>query len=101
MRTLATCHDRCQDAPQYCRDADRDCLRRLDRCHADVYGTDMQTTGRELRIERVTSDVTLTAIAARMKLSRQALWALERSAVVRPDRAQQYREALRDVKETL
>lgn len=59
----------------------------------------MHTTGRALRIERMTSDVTVTAVAARMGLSRQTLWALERSAVVRPDRAQQYRDALRDVKE--
>lgn len=60
----------------------------------------MPITGRDLRIERVTADVTVVAIAARMGLSRQALWALERSAVVRPERAAQYRKALRDVIET-
>lgn len=65
-----------------------------------LYGTYMPTTGRELRIERVISDITVTAVAARMGLSRQTLWSLERSAVVSPERARQYREALRDVKET-
>lgn len=60
----------------------------------------MQTTGRELRLQRVTNEVTVVAIAARMGLSRQALWALERSAVVKPERAAQYRQALRDVMES-
>lgn len=60
----------------------------------------MPITGRALRIERVTADVTVVAIAARMGLSRQALWALERAAVVKADRAAQYRQALRDVIET-
>lgn len=60
----------------------------------------MQITGRELRLERVTNDVTIVAIAARMGLSRQALWAMERAAVVKPERAAQYRQALRDVMES-
>ena len=57
----------------------------------------MATTGRELRVERLTNDVTLVAIAARMGISRQALWALERAAIVKADRAEQYRQALADV----
>jgi hypothetical protein len=57
----------------------------------------MPITGRDLRVERVTADVTVVAVAARMGLSRQALWALERSAVVKPERAAQYRQALKDV----
>lgn len=56
----------------------------------------MQTTGRELRIERVTADVTATDLAARMGLSRQSLWVLEKSAVVSGERAEQYRRALND-----
>lgn len=60
----------------------------------------MKTTGRELRIQRVTADVTVVAIAARMGLSRQAIWATERAAVVAADRADRYRAALRDVIET-
>jgi hypothetical protein len=35
-----------------------------------------------------------------MGLSRQAIWALERSAVVKTARAEQYRQALRDAIET-
>lgn len=57
----------------------------------------MQTTGRELRLERLAADVTVTALAARMGLSRQTLWSLERAAVVRADRADLYRRSLRDV----
>ena len=57
----------------------------------------MAIPGRELRVERLLAEVSVVAIAARMKLSRQALWALERSASVSPERAQQYRQALRDV----
>jgi predicted DNA-binding protein (UPF0251 family) len=51
-------------------------------------------------VERLTADVTVVEVAARMGLSRQALWALERSAVVKAERAQQYRAALRAVIET-
>jgi transcriptional regulator with XRE-family HTH domain len=54
----------------------------------------MPTSGRELRLERLTADVTVIAVAARMGLSRQAVWAMERSAVVNPDRAALYRRAL-------
>lgn len=60
----------------------------------------MQISGKELRLERATADITVTALAARMGLSRQSLWVIERSAVVSPVRASQYRQALRDVTET-
>lgn len=53
-------------------------------------------SGRELRLERVTADITIVDIAARMGLSRQSVWVFERSAAVDPERARQYREALRD-----
>jgi transcriptional regulator with XRE-family HTH domain len=60
----------------------------------------MPITGRDLRVERRLADVTVVDVAARMGLSRQALWAMERSAVVKPERAAAYREALRAVIET-
>ena len=60
----------------------------------------MPITGRDLRVERRLADVTVVDVAARMGLSRQALWALERSAVVKAERAVAYREALRAVIET-
>lgn len=56
----------------------------------------METTGRQLRLERQAADVTVVAVAAQMGLSRQALWALERSAVVSPERVVAYRRALYD-----
>lgn len=59
----------------------------------------MHISGRELRLERLAADVTVVAIAARMGLSRQTLWALERAAEVKSDRARLYRQALRDVTE--
>ena len=61
------------------------------------YSPAMQISGKELRVERATADVTVTALAARMGLSRQSVWVLERSAIVSPERAAQYRRALRDV----
>lgn len=56
----------------------------------------MAVSGKDLRVERATADITVTDIAARMGLSRQSLWVLERSAIVAPDRVHQYRQALRD-----
>jgi transcriptional regulator with XRE-family HTH domain len=56
----------------------------------------MATTGRELRIERLLAEVSVTDLAARLHRSRQYLWALERMAVVQPEKAAQYRSALRD-----
>ena len=63
----------------------------------------MPTTGTDLKVERVRANVTLIALAARMGLSRQAVWGLERAAVVDSDRAKRYRDALataRDATET-
>jgi hypothetical protein len=57
----------------------------------------MPTSGRDLRIERLMAEVTIVALAARMGLSRQALWVIERQATVDPGRAAQYRSALQDV----
>ena len=57
----------------------------------------MPTSGRELRLTRVTADVTVTALAAQMGLSRQSVWVIERQAVVSPTRVAQYQDALRAV----
>lgn len=52
------------------------------------------TTGTDLKIERVRANVTIIDLAARMRVSRQTLWGVERAARVSPDRAKQYRDAL-------
>lgn len=54
----------------------------------------MQTSGTDLKVERVRANVTIVDLAARMGLSRQALWGIERAAHVAPDRIAQYRQAL-------
>jgi transcriptional regulator with XRE-family HTH domain len=63
----------------------------------------MATTGKTLKLERVRAEVTIVDLAARMGLSRQSLWVLERSATVDPSRVSQYRAALdglRDASQT-
>lgn len=62
----------------------------------------MPTKGPTLRRERRAADITATALAVQMGLSRQALWAMEQAAVVTPDRVVAHREAvktLRDARE--
>ena len=54
----------------------------------------MTTSGKTLKLERVQADLTIVEMAARMGLSRQSLWVLERSASVDPARVEQYRAAL-------
>lgn len=54
----------------------------------------MPVSGPDLRAERRLADVTVTAVAARMGLSRQAVHVLERSAVLTVERVEQYRRAL-------
>jgi transcriptional regulator with XRE-family HTH domain len=54
----------------------------------------MTTTGTDLKVERVRANVTIVSLAARMGLSRQAIWGLERAAVVDEVRARAYRDAL-------
>lgn len=56
----------------------------------------MPITGLDLRAERRAADVTVVDIAARMGLSRQAVHALERSAVLTIERVEHYRQSLRD-----
>lgn len=55
------------------------------------------TSGIDLKVERVRAHVTVTTLAARMGLSRQSVHAIERSATVPQDRADQYRARLADL----
>ena len=55
----------------------------------------MPTTGPSLRRERRRAEVSATAVAAAMGLSRQTLWTIERSATVDPDRVTAYRQAVK------
>jgi DNA-binding Xre family transcriptional regulator len=54
----------------------------------------MPTTGIELKVSRVRENVTLTELSAQIGLSRQALWATERSAQVDAIRARAYLDGL-------
>lgn len=54
----------------------------------------MQTSGNDLKVERVKANVNLIDLASRMGLSRQTLWGIERAARVAPEREKQYRDAL-------
>jgi DNA-binding XRE family transcriptional regulator len=54
----------------------------------------MATTGKELKLARVAIDVKATDLADRMGINRATLWIIEKSAVVPPERVEQYREAL-------
>ncbi len=55
----------------------------------------MPTTGRTLRRERRSKDVSTVALAAAMNISRQTLWAIERALVVTPERITEYRSAVK------
>jgi transcriptional regulator with XRE-family HTH domain len=59
----------------------------------------MPTTGTDLKVERVRANVNIKTLAARMGLSRQAIWGLERSAAVDDARAKAYREALSEIRD--
>lgn len=56
----------------------------------------MPVNGPDLRAERRAADITVTDVAARMGLSRQAVHVLERSAVLTVERVVQFRQALAD-----
>lgn len=60
----------------------------------------MPTTGPQLRRFRRSCEVTTVAVARAMGISRQSLWILERAAVVESDKAEQYRQAVRDASVT-
>lgn len=70
---------------------------RIDTCQATGDTPVMPTTGPQLRRLRRKSEITTVALAARMGISRQTLWAIERAAEVDPDRAKQYRAAVDDI----
>ena len=55
----------------------------------------MATAGQTLRIERLRANLTATAVAAQMGLSRQSLWVIERAARVKPERVVAYRAAVK------
>lgn len=54
----------------------------------------MPTSGLDLKVARVRENVTLTELSAQIGLSRQALWATERAAVVDAERARVYLDGL-------
>lgn len=54
----------------------------------------MQISGTDLKVERVKANLTIQAVAARMGVSRQTIWGIERAANVAPERADQYRRAI-------
>lgn len=55
----------------------------------------MPTRGPTLRRERRQAEVSATAVAARMSISRQTLWAIERAVEVSPERVDAYRAAVK------
>lgn len=59
----------------------------------------MPTFGKTLRRERRLAEVTATALAARMGISRMTLYVIERSAEVEPARVKQFRDALADLRD--
>lgn len=54
----------------------------------------MSASGVDLKVERVRANVKAQDVAARMGVSRATVWGIERSAIVPPERAHQYREAV-------
>ena len=54
----------------------------------------MPTSGMDLKLARIRENVTLTELSAQIGLSRQALWATERSALVDADRARLFLDGL-------
>lgn len=54
----------------------------------------MPTTGPQLRKERLAADVKVTAVAARMGLSRQTVHGIERAAEPEADHVIGFREAV-------
>ena len=56
----------------------------------------MPTTGPQLRKYRRACEVSTVEVARRMGISRMTLYVLEKSAVVDQDKADLYRQAVRD-----
>ena len=62
----------------------------------------MPTSGPTLRRERRAAEITTVALAAQMRITRQTLWTLEKSAAPSPEYVAAHREAvktLRDAKD--
>lgn len=59
----------------------------------------MPTAGKTLKVERVRANITATALAAQMGLSRQSLWVLERSASLTAEQTVRYRTALAQLRD--
>jgi biotin operon repressor len=51
-------------------------------------------------MERLLSEISVTALAAQMGTSRTSLWVLERSAKVSSERAAKYREAVKTLRDS-
>jgi transcriptional regulator with XRE-family HTH domain len=56
-------------------------------------------TGPDLRRERRAADLTVTAVASRMGLSRQSVHNIERAAHPATERIEQYRQALSSLRD--
>jgi len=54
----------------------------------------MTTTGKELRLARVAADLRVKDVAAAMGVSTATLWTIERRAIVPPEQAIRFREAV-------
>ena len=59
----------------------------------------MPTSGPELRRERRAAEITTVALAAAISVSRATLYTLERAAVVEPTRVEQYRAAVKAIRD--
>lgn len=56
------------------------------------------TTGLDLKLERVRARLTVTAVAAQMGLSRQSVHGIERAADPGPERVRQHRAAVAELR---
>ena len=72
---------------------------RLDNRHGNCFYSVMPTTGPELRKERRDAEVSVQAMADRMKTSRARIHGWERSVTVPPDFSVEYRVALQAIRD--
>lgn len=54
----------------------------------------MPISGTDLKVERIKAKVKMIDLAARMGVSRQTLWGIERAGHIDKDQAKSYRDAL-------
>lgn len=89
------CCDFCQLSAVAGCDSTRDFRATLDNRRMHVHSAHMApTTGPQLRLERQAAYLTVIAVAAQMGVHRNTLAAIERQSLVRPDQAQQVRDAI-------